>query len=94
MWILISSCSVVDKETQYFIAEATKTVMLSDTRKFDREGDSLWVGCTSVPKAGRLCEASSLPPNDEGELMIIEDGRATTNTWEIPMFYGYGPKPR
>lgn len=48
--------SVVDKQTQYFIAEATKTLMLSDTRKFERDGDSLWLGCTSVPKAGRLCE--------------------------------------
>ena len=94
MGILISSPSVVDKETQYFIAEATQTVTLSDTRKFDREGDSLWVGCTSVPKAGRLCEACNLSPNDEEELITTEDSSAATNTRKIPMFYGYGSSPR
>ena len=58
--MLTDRCSVVDKETQYFIAEATKTLMLSDTRKSERQSDGLWVGCTSVPKEGRLCEVYSL----------------------------------
>ena len=41
---------------QHFIAEATKTVRLSDTRISDDVDDGLWVGCTTVNKEGRLCE--------------------------------------
>ena len=59
-YVLIDCYSVIDKETQYFIAEATKTLTLSDTRKSESDGDGLWVGCTSVPKEGRLCEVQTL----------------------------------
>ena len=48
--------SVIDKEKQYFLAEATKTLHLSDTSKSEVDGDDLWVGCTTVEKEGRLCE--------------------------------------
>jgi len=54
--VLIGRCSVIDKERQYFIAEATRTLSLSDTGKCERVGDELWVGCATVPKEGRLCE--------------------------------------
>ena len=50
---------MIGKETQHFIAEATRTLQLSDTRKSDNVDDGLWVGCTSVNKEGRLCEVSS-----------------------------------
>ena len=48
--------SVIDREKQYFIAEATKSLRISDTSKSEVEGDSLWAGCSTVDKAGRLCE--------------------------------------
>ncbi|KAL8770511.1 MAG: hypothetical protein Q9209_003767 [Squamulea sp. 1 TL-2023] len=48
--------SVIAKDTQYFIAEATKTLDLIDNHYCEEEGDALWVGCGSVEKAGRLCE--------------------------------------
>jgi len=54
--VLIGRRSVIDKETQYFIAEATRTLSLSDTGQCERVGDELWVGCATVPKEGRLCE--------------------------------------
>jgi hypothetical protein len=47
--------SVIDAETQYFIAESTKSVDLVDNTRHD-PGDDLWMGCGSVTKAGRLCE--------------------------------------
>lgn len=47
--------SVIDAETQYFIAESTKTVDLVDNTKH-APGDDIWMGCGSVAKAGRLCE--------------------------------------
>ncbi|KAL8826758.1 MAG: hypothetical protein Q9170_007282 [Blastenia crenularia] len=54
--MLIPGISVIGKETQYFIAEATKTLDLIDNQVSDAEGDALWFGCGSVDKSGRLCE--------------------------------------
>lgn len=48
--------SLVSKETQYFIAESTKTLNLIDNQRSEEEGDGLWVGCTAVSREGRLCE--------------------------------------
>ena len=48
--------SVIGKETQYFIAESTKSLNLSDSQRCEVEGDGLWIGCTDVSKQGRLCE--------------------------------------
>jgi hypothetical protein len=48
-------CSVIDAETQYFIAESTRTVDLVDNSRHE-PGDDIWMGCGSVTKAGRLCE--------------------------------------
>ena len=48
--------SVIDRQQQYFIAEATKTLNLADTGKSEVEGDGLWFGCGTVDKSGRLCE--------------------------------------
>ncbi|MCJ1285364.1 hypothetical protein MMC26_004704 [Xylographa opegraphella] len=48
--------SVIGKDTQYFIAEATKTLDLVDHTLSEAEGDGLWLGCSNVDKSGRLCE--------------------------------------
>lgn len=47
--------SLIDADTQYFIAESTKTVDLVNNTKH-APGDEIWMGCGSVSKAGRLCE--------------------------------------
>ena len=55
--------SLIDRENQYFIAEATKSLDLANTNKSEVEGDSLWFGCGTVDKSGRLCEKTiELPP--------------------------------
>lgn len=54
--ILRIGLSVISKDTQHFIAEATKTLDLVDNQHCDEEGDALWMGCGSVEKSGRLCE--------------------------------------
>ncbi|CZS95515.1 related to nik-1 protein (Os-1p protein) [Rhynchosporium agropyri] len=54
--------SLIDAETQYFIAEGTKTVDLVDNRKH-APGDDLWLGCASVEKTGRLCEKTIAVPS-------------------------------
>ena len=53
--MLIDTPSLIDDTTQYFIAESTKTVDLVDNTKH-APGDGIWMGCSSVSKAGRLCE--------------------------------------
>lgn len=55
MALLLTFCSLIDAETQYFIAESTKTLDLADAAKH-APGDDIWMGCSSVSKAGKLCE--------------------------------------
>lgn len=42
--------SLIDEETQYFVAESTKTVDLDDAEKYDDPEDAIWadVGAPSV----------------------------------------------
>ncbi|OBT64970.1 hypothetical protein VE03_05631 [Pseudogymnoascus sp. 23342-1-I1] len=59
--------SLIDDSTQYFIAESTKTVDLVDNTKH-APGDEIWMGCSSVSKAGRLCERTiGVTPTKAGE---------------------------
>lgn len=46
---------MIDAEKQHFIAESTRTVDLVDNTRHGA-GDEIWMGCSSVTKAGRLCE--------------------------------------
>lgn len=48
----------MDRESQYFIAEATQTLNLSDPTKYEREEDALWAGCSAVARRNKLCEVS------------------------------------
>ncbi len=36
--------SLIDEETQYFVAESTKTVHLDDAEQFDDPEDAIWAG--------------------------------------------------
>ncbi|TVY75613.1 Autoinducer 2 sensor kinase/phosphatase LuxQ [Lachnellula suecica] len=58
---------LIDADTQYFVAESTPTVDLVDA-DIHGPGDSLWMGCSAVSKAGKLCERTiDLPPSKTGE---------------------------
>lgn len=63
-----SMITLIDEETQYFVAESTKTLHLDDNNKHDHPCDAIWAGCVRVPMAGRLCEhtLATLPPPDGG----------------------------
>lgn len=39
-----SMISLIDEETQYFIAESTKTVHLNDALQYDNPEDAIWAG--------------------------------------------------
>lgn len=47
---------MIDSHQQYFLAEATKTLNIANTSKYEKDGDALWAGCSTVDKSGRLCE--------------------------------------
>ncbi|KAF5879053.1 putative two-component sensor protein histidine protein kinase (dhkj) protein [Botrytis fragariae] len=68
--------SLIDDGTQYFIAESTKSLNLVDATKH-KPGDELWLGCTSVSKAGRLCErtieTAPTASGDEYPSFIVND---------------------
>lgn len=65
LFLLVCLCvdflppSVVDRETQYFIAEATRSLNLRDPSKYENEEDVLWAGCSAVSRKGKLCEVST-----------------------------------
>lgn len=40
--------SLIARQTQYIVAESTKTLDLRDTTKSEEAGDSLWLGLTEV----------------------------------------------
>lgn len=45
--------SLIDEETQYFIAESTKTIHLDDAEKYEDPDDAIWAG-VSLPFASGL----------------------------------------
>ncbi|KAF2143311.1 uncharacterized protein K452DRAFT_225560, partial [Aplosporella prunicola CBS 121167] len=62
--------SFLDRDTQYFVAEGTKTLNIANTAEHDDPNDAIWAGCVSVPKAGRLCEHTiqQQPAEDGGDV--------------------------
>ena len=47
---------MLDRQNQYFIAEATRTWDLVNNDKAEVEGNGLWFGGGTMDKSGRLCE--------------------------------------
>ena len=55
-----SMISLIDEETQYFVAESTKTVHLDDAERYENPEDAIWAGVSAlapVPIA-ELCRIS------------------------------------
>lgn len=40
--------SLIDEETQYFVAESTKTVHLDDAAQYDDPDDAIWAGVGAI----------------------------------------------
>ena len=81
---------MIDREKQYFIAEATRTLKISDTSKSDEDGDALWAGCSTVDKAGRLCEKTIELPIALGKApcFTVTDLSADKRFNELPFVTG------
>ncbi len=49
--------SVVDRDTQYFLAEASRPASGSSEKEtFQEDEDLLFIGGSGVPKKGKICE--------------------------------------
>lgn len=46
--------SLIDEETQYFVAESTKTVHLDDAEKYDDPDDAIWAGVGAPINGARI----------------------------------------
>ncbi|CAL3966640.1 unnamed protein product [Diplocarpon coronariae] len=81
--------SVIDAETQYFIAEGTKTVDLVDSNKH-AAGDEIWIGCAAVKKVGRLCERTIAVKPTEGRYpyFIVDDLSRDDRFCNLPFVTG------
>lgn len=83
--------SLIDDATQYFIAESTKTVDLIDNTKH-APGDAIWMGCSSVSKAGRLCERTiKVAPKKVGGTypsFVVDDLSTDEQFNELPFVTG------
>lgn len=64
----------MDREAQYFLAEATKSLNLNDPSRYEAEHDALWAGCSSSVRTGKLCEVSEfrLPPSKAMSWLLNE----------------------
>ena len=51
-----SIVSVVHRQRSYVIAEATRSVLLTDTSRASTKGDEIYFGCSSLARADSMCD--------------------------------------
>ncbi|RAL60377.1 hypothetical protein DID88_000153 [Monilinia fructigena] len=86
--------SVVDDNAQYFLAEATKTLDLSDSSKHD-PGDNLWMGCGGTIRSQALCAYTIevVPEPNHYACFSVPDLLADPRFCNLP-YVAEGPKFR
>ncbi|KAG4027398.1 hypothetical protein MFRU_030g00340 [Monilinia fructicola] len=86
--------SVVDDNAQYFLAEATKTLDLSDSSKHD-PGDDLWMGCGGTIRSQALCAYTIevVPEPNHYACFSVPDLLADPRFCNLP-YVAEGPKFR
>ncbi|KAL2803168.1 two-component sensor protein histidine protein kinase [Aspergillus granulosus] len=79
--------SLIDRETLYVVAEASRSLNLGDNSIYDNDGDGLWMGCSRGPVAGTLCEKTITlypTPQDTYPFFIVDDLRQHPRYCHIP----------
>ncbi|KAM3066328.1 hypothetical protein ACMFMG_003164 [Clarireedia jacksonii] len=86
--------SVVDNNAQYFLAEATKSLDLSDSSK-SGPGDELWMGCGGTVRSQALCAHTIevVPEANNYACFSVPDLAADPRFFNLPYVAG-GPKFR
>ncbi|OQD69368.1 hypothetical protein PENPOL_c002G09081 [Penicillium polonicum] len=69
--------SVLDRDVQHIVAEATKSLNLNDPSVYDNK-DNVWLGASDTRKTWSVCKDTvSLPPNDrvnaDYQFLIVND---------------------
>ncbi|RAK74650.1 hybrid sensor histidine kinase/response regulator [Aspergillus fijiensis CBS 313.89] len=83
--------SLIDRETLYVVAEASRSLNLGDNTLYEDDGDGLWMGCSRGPVAGTLCEKTiTLSPTtaDKYPFFVVKDLQQHPNFCQIPCVSG------
>ncbi|KAJ0417495.1 hypothetical protein BJY00DRAFT_315790 [Aspergillus carlsbadensis] len=83
--------SLIDRETLYVVAEASRSLNLGDNSIYDNDGDGLWMGCSRGPVAGTLCEKTIAlypTPQDRYPLFTVDDLQLHPRYCHIPCVSG------
>ncbi|KAL4765001.1 uncharacterized protein BDW70DRAFT_156164 [Aspergillus foveolatus] len=83
--------SLIDRETLYVVAEASRSLNLGNNSIYDNDGDGLWMGCSRGPVAGTLCEKTINlypTPQDKHPFFIVDDLRQHPRYCRIPCVAG------
>ncbi|RAL08742.1 hybrid sensor histidine kinase/response regulator [Aspergillus homomorphus CBS 101889] len=83
--------SLIDRETLYVVAEASRSLNLGDNALYEDDGDGLWMGCSRGPLAGTLCEKTiTLYPTtqDKYPFFVVDDLQQHPKYCQIPCVYG------
>ncbi|KAL3449848.1 two-component sensor protein histidine protein kinase [Aspergillus insuetus] len=83
--------SLIDRETLYVVAEASRSLNLGDNNVYDNDGDGLWMGCSRGPVAGTLCEKTITlypTPQDRYPLFTVDDLQLHPRYCHIPCVSG------
>jgi hypothetical protein len=54
--MLIRWIRLIDREAQYFLAEASRPIDANPNEPFEKHEDLLWLSCQGISKSGMLCE--------------------------------------
>ncbi|KAJ5139686.1 CheY-like superfamily [Penicillium atrosanguineum] len=79
--------SLIDRETLYVVAEASKSLNLDKNGLYDEDGDGLWMGCSRGPVSGTLCEKTiTLRSSSEQRypFFIVDDLKRHPDYCNIP----------
>ena len=82
--------SVIGKDTQYTLSEATKTLDLGDTSKAGEEADSLWMGCATFGSSEGLCEVRPRGYAFSIVLKCVEHRQVTRHPGQACLLHGSG----
>ncbi|KAJ5780431.1 CheY-like superfamily [Penicillium paradoxum] len=89
--------SVLDRDIQHIIAEATRSLNLSDPSIHD-DNDDVWVGPSDTRKTWSICKDTvALPPNDRENTdyqFLVVDDMATNERYKHLSFVEDDPKFR
>lgn len=78
---------MIGRDTQYILAESTRTLSLVDNSVAEVDGDNLWLGCGTVDKKGGLCEVRAYIC---GAICSFAEGFNSEDLKNPELYWGFG----